>query len=217
MTPRKARRAPTQQSGGEQESGEAAVEEGFSEDLVLEGIARAECHTAAPGVVWHDIVAHLGFVGQRVAADEVRERLAALIKAGAIRESRLGGAFVWDRSAKGRRRLARARHAGHLLTLPEAPQHASWREAHQAARESLQGLRDQLQVSLEQAQRSLDSRGGGDAMSSVSLLTQLTNQCAELAWATYCLNEWPEPDDDTRDTPLRARRQQLGINVFPST
>jgi DNA-binding transcriptional regulator PaaX len=214
MTPRKARQALTQQPGGEQESGEAAVEEGFSEDLVLAGIARAECHTAAPGVVWHDIVAHLGLVGQRDAAHGVREPLAALREAGAIRESQLGGAFVWDLSAKGRRRLARARRAGHLLTLPEAPQHASWREAHQAARENLQGLRNQLQASLKQAQRNLGSRGGGDAMSWVTLLSQLTNQCAELAWATYCLNEWPEPDDDTRDTPLRARRQQLGINII---
>jgi hypothetical protein len=103
------------------------------------------------------------------------------------------------------------------LTLPEAPQHVRWREAHQAARENLKGLRDQLQASLEQAQRNLGSRGGGDAMSWASLAPQITNQCAELTWAIYCLNEWPEPDDDTRDIPLRARRQQLGINIFPST
>jgi hypothetical protein len=217
MTPRKARQALTQQPGGEQESGEAAVEEGFSEDLVLAGIARAECHTAAPGVVWHDIVAHLGLVGQRDAAHGVREPLAALIQAGAVRESQLGSAFVWDLNTKGSRRLARARRAGRLPTLPEAPQHASWRAAHQTVRENLQGQRDQLQASLAQAQRNLDSRGAGDAMSWASLARQLTNQCAELAWVIYCLNEWPEPDDDTRDIPLRARRQQLGINVFPST
>jgi hypothetical protein len=190
--------------------------EGFAGELVLAAIERAECHNGAPGVVWSDITAHLGLTGGLVATSWVRERLNQLIAEHAVRKSQVGGARAYDLTVEGRRSLTRARRTGTLAALSEAPQHVRWREAYEAARENIDGLQRQLKALLPQAQENLDSESGGEAVSWAKLALQMSGQCAALAWATYCLNEWPEPLDNTRDLPQHAHRERIGIDSIPS-
>jgi hypothetical protein len=86
------------------------------------------------------------------------------------------------------------------------------RTGRSTAHGNVRGLERKLNASITQARHSLNSASGGDAASWASLASQMSAQCTALAWAIYCLKEWPEPSDDTRDEPVHAHRKRLGIH-----
>jgi hypothetical protein len=106
------------------------------------------------------------------------------------REERLSGAP---------RSPSRARSKREDLMLPEAPQHREWRTARTAATERIDVIRERLRDTLSDADKLLDSAQGGDSDSWFALSSRLSTRCDRPGSATYCLREWPEPDDAHAD------------------
>jgi hypothetical protein len=174
--------------------------EPVSDVLVLAAVERAELHRdrERDGVWLPDLVAHLGFVAGSWTTRRLRPQLDALLSAGALRRSRRSGLVVWGLTDAGRRRLGRARRAGEVDELAESPQHREWRQARAAAAERIEAFREQLRTVLEEAGGLLDAEGTpSDAW------FQLRERVERVSWrlgsATYCLREWPEPDDAKAD------------------
>lgn len=100
----------------------------------------------------------------------------------------------------GQRELASAREAGQVGELPESPQHRDWRLARDAAAEHIDGFRKLLSTALEEA---ATAAGAYTAPPSARWF-ELGERLAAAFWlvgsATYCLEEWVEPDDAHPDT-----------------
>lgn len=187
--------------------------EPVSDVLVLAAVERAERHREREreGVWLPVIAAHLGFVHGSWTTRRLRPQLQALGSAGALSPARRHGLVVWTLTSAGRRRLGRARRAGELGELPESPQHREWRQARAAAAEQIDGFREQLRTVLEQAGGLLDAEGTrSDAWFEL-------HECLErVSWrlgsATYCLREWPEPDDAKADVDDRCDPGDEGLD-----
>jgi hypothetical protein len=93
--------------------------------------------------------------------------------------------------------------------LPEAPQHRRWREARAAAHRQLPSLREELRDLLERAEALLDADLAPTSDELLALADPLREAIRRVAFATYCRNEWPEPDD-TRPDLDDAALEQLG-------
>ena len=185
-----------------------------SDVLVLAAIDRAERHSGGdtPGVPIWTVLGHLDVVARSKRAREVRVRLDALVAAGSLERERRHGVPVWVFTARGRRRLSRARRAGQVAVLPESPQHRAWREAHALAGELVEGFRLHLLEAIEHARALLDAPvpgpavlegpepapgPGSDAWFEVG--ERLQRACRRLGSASYCLWEWREPEDARAD------------------
>src|ERR1700686_2395557 len=68
---------------------------------------------------------------------------------------------AWTMTAKGRRRLARARRVG-AIVLPESPQHKVWREARELAGERIDRFRAELRDALGDTHALLDAEDVGN-------------------------------------------------------
>lgn len=68
-----------------------------------------------------------------------------------------------------------------------------------AATERIDGLREQLRGTLSEAIDLLDSERCGDSDTWFELHGRLSRESEWVAQATYCLREWPEPDDGKAD------------------
>jgi hypothetical protein len=95
-----------------------------------------------------------------------------------------------------------------MAALPESPQHRLWRHSRVIAGEQIDGLRRRLLATLDEARTLLDA---AEAPSDewFKLAPRLEKACWRLASATYCLREWPEPDEDRADVDegeFRGRR-----------
>jgi DNA-binding XRE family transcriptional regulator len=186
-----------------------------SDVLVLAAIDRAERHSgrgrdtqAAP--VWA-VLKHLDIASRTKRAREVRVRLDALDAAGSLERGRRHGVPVWALTSTGRRRLSRARRAGRVPVLPESPQLRAWREAQGLAEQRIGEFRLELLEAVEHAQQLLDIptpdapvQGPDAAPGPASdewfeLGERLRRACRRLGSASYCLWEWPEPDDSRAD------------------
>jgi hypothetical protein len=135
-----------------------------------------------------------------------------LTAVGAVECVTVHGEKVWGLTSSGRGRLARARRAGRVPALPEAPQHRKWREQHEAAAGQITQLTAELRGSAKQAQR-LSGRKRGEARDLIDVLLSLRRQCTRLAWASHCLYEWAEPGDAHADIDIAQRRRKLGVYV----
>lgn len=168
--------------------------------LILAAVARAQLHQqrAQQGVWIAHVAEHLGFVHGSWTTRRLRPQLDALLAAGALSCSRRGGFVLWGLTSAGRERLQRVRRADAAGELPESPQHRQWRKARAAAAERIDGFREELRAIVVQAGVLLDAEATtSDAW--FELRVRLARVSWRLGSATYCLREWPEPDDAKAD------------------
>jgi hypothetical protein len=184
----------------ELEPGELRRVEPVSDAQILAAVERAELHNERQdeGVLRADLAEHLGFFHSGWTTRQLRPQLDALRAAGLLRELRRQGLNVVGITSAGRRALAQARTAGETIVLPESPQHRRWRHARSAAGERIDGFRQQVRAALDEARRLLDTEQvPSDTW--FGLAGRLKTECCQLGSATYCLREWPEPDDARAD------------------
>ncbi len=166
---------------------------------ILAAIDRAIRHRAREGGVGKGLVyLHLAVPSRSGPARYVYRRLPVLEAAGLVERARRHSIDVWSLTSAGRRRLKRARRLGGV-ELPESPQHEAWRSSQLLAGKEIDRCLLGLRHGLTDALRVLDADppAGSDAF--FELAEQLERSCRRVATATYCLYEWPEPDDATPD------------------
>jgi hypothetical protein len=194
----------------EVEPGELRRFEPVSDGEVLAAVERAEVHNEREneGVSRADVAAHLGFVHSGWTTRQLRPQIDALRSAGLLRDLRRHGLNLLGITDAGRRTLAKYRRAGEAVELPESPQHRRWRHARIAAANRIDGFRQQVRDVLVEAGRLLDAEHTtSDAWFTVA--GRLKTACWQLGSATYCVREWPEPEDaraDVDEGKLRGRR-----------
>ncbi len=133
-----------------------------------------------------------------------------LVAAGAIRVFRHTRNQVWGLTNEGRRQLTQARQKRRVPQLPEAPQHQAWRLARELAGDRIAPVRLALRDALAETELLPKNK---DSVAEVwfAQANSLKMLCAELGWATHCLEEWAEPDDARLDSDAGERRRRLEI------
>ncbi|MET0557607.1 MAG: hypothetical protein ABW065_02895 [Solirubrobacterales bacterium] len=164
------------------------------DSLILAAIERAEHHGTAD--VWIvEIGHHLGFRHDSRTTHQLRERLERLRGGKVVIETTHNGREHWALTEEGRKQLARSRHAAALMDLPESPQHRRWREARLQAVLRIDGFHAAALEAISTA----ESRLGWSRLPNSTTLFELSERLQQTLWclgsATYCLYEWPEPDD----------------------
>jgi hypothetical protein len=190
--------------------GELRRFEPVSDELVLAAVGRAERHRerAGEGVMMSDIAEHLGFGHGSWTTRRLRPQIEAFIAAGLLVRSRRHGVVVWALTSSGRRRVEQASGA---VVLPESPQHRVWRHGRALAAERIDGVCKQASGVLDEAMDALDSDGvRSDAW--FALAERLQSACWQFGSMTYCLSEWPEPDDDSADVDDRSEPGDEEVN-----
>ncbi len=169
--------------------------EPVSDGLVLAAIDRAERHGEQEGesARIRVIADHLGFLHGHGTTRGLRPNIDALIEAGDLLPLRAGANARWVVTDGGRRRVARELQAGEIV-LPEAPQHRVWRHARENATRRIGGFREQFRQALDDAE-SVRKAEQVDSDAWFGLAQRLLQICWQLGSATYCLNEWREPQD----------------------
>lgn len=181
--------------------GELRRFEPVSDELVLAAVDRAERHRTnqRAGIWWHDIVAHLGFVRSGWTTRQLRPQLNALEAAGMLSKSRRHSTDVWALTDSGREYLTSKQQAGAVGELPESPQHRTWRHTRASAAERIGGFRAQVRQGADETARLLESRQRVRSDAWLQLAERLGPASRGLGLATYCLYEWPEPEDARAD------------------
>jgi ribosome-binding protein aMBF1 (putative translation factor) len=176
----------------------------ITDALTLTAVERAVRHRppgtrrAVPTWVVYE---HLGVSSRSRSARLLRARLAAL-DGRALSRGKRHGVVTWELTSAGKRRLSRLRAKGTLPVLPESPQHRAWREARALAEQRIEGFRTALLEDVKRAHVLLGSPqepGQPPSDAWFELGERLHQGCKRLASATYCLREWPEPDDAHAD------------------
>jgi hypothetical protein len=177
-------------------------------ELMLAAVERATRHDlhGGPDVGWGRVVEHLGFTRSGWTTRRLRPQAEALEAAGLLVRSNRQGFPHWGLTEKGRRRLQRARRAGKVGPLPEAPQHRAWREARVLAAERMSDFRQSARDALREATRLLDA--DCDSGTWHGLSERLRSEFDRIGSATFCLREWPEPDDAHADPLEHLRKAQ---------
>lgn len=166
--------------------------------LVLAAAKRAQLHQDRDeGVAIWQIKAHLELPHNGWTTRQLRPTLDALEARGLLEQDWVRSHHVWAITTNGRRRAAR------FSALPEAPQHAHWREARARADDGMDEFRREAGEALAEAARLLENGGDSDAWFEMGELLRRT--CRDVGKATYCLGEWAEPDDARPDLDDRLR------------
>lgn len=175
--------------------------EPVADGVVLAAVERAERHRGddREGVIWDAIVQHLGFMRGSWTTRQLRPRVEKLVEAGRLARSRRQGFVVWSLTDMGRQQLEADRQAGNEVLLPESPQHRTWRHTRASAGELIDGFRAQAQQGSEEAAALLDAHQRVRSDAWLLLADRLDRAFRRLGLASYCLHEWPEPDDTTAD------------------
>jgi len=198
-----------------------------SKELVLAAIERAtlqrtrhdipELHQSKPdqsGVLFSAVKEHLGLASGGWTTIQLRPMWQTLEDAGLIEQSRVRGRTVWTLTSAGKKRLETVRRAGRLGALPESPQHQHWREAHAIAAKRIGEFREHLRQVLHEAIGVLDAHDQSDADGWHALSERIRDAFERVESATYCLHEWPEPDESAPDVPPRWRAGRRDIRRF---
>lgn len=157
---------------------------------------------------------HLGLATGGWTTIQLRPTWQGLEDAGLIEQARVRGSTVWTLTSAGKKRLEAVRRAGRLGALPESPQHRRWREAHAIAGKRIDEFREHLRLVLHEAMGVLDDHDQPDADGWDVLSQRIRNALERVESATYCLHEWPEPDDSAPDAPPRWRAGRRDISRF---
>jgi hypothetical protein len=174
----------------------------MSDELVLAAIERTERHQRRDnetGVLLATIKEHLGLARHGWSTRRLLPQLEELQTVGQLERSRRYSVILWGLTNTGRERLAAARAAGEIGTLPESPQHRQWREARTAANGRIGEFRDDLRRALADATRLLYADGHAPSDAWFEFSGCLKDTCWRLGSSTHCLTEWPEPDDASAD------------------
>ncbi len=179
--------------------------------LVLAALERAARHDARgrTDVAYSVLVQHLGLPMGSATGRRLRPRLRELLASGLVSAAKRHGVIVYGLTPTGQRHL----NAAGAVELPESPQHQAWRVAHDAAAGRIRGFRDDLRALLRDGETLLHD----DAAESEKwflLGERLGRACARLGSATHCLQEWAEPNDDSPDVDVGARRVRRNIRLW---
>jgi hypothetical protein len=168
---------------------------------VLAAIERAALHRGKvpPAVPVWAILEHLALARRSAAARHVRSRLSALQDGGWLESSRSHGIATWALTSSGQGRLRRARRAGGLPALPESPQHRAWSNARTTAGQEIERFRASVREQLDEAMLLLAVDPPPRSDDWFELADALQRSCRRLGSASYCLREWPEPEDAHAD------------------
>lgn len=113
---------------------------------------------------------------------------------------------------RGLTRLQRARRDQVAdVTLPEAPQHREWREAREAAVAGFDEFLGLTTRAVQDAETLLYKPTGVSSEELMRMGDRLRREFWRLASATYCLREWPEPEDSRRDNDEWSGRSGLWL------
>lgn len=189
---------PEKRERQEQEAGdELRPYEPVADEAVLAAVERAERHRGDDrvGVIWDEVVRHLGFVRGSWTTRQLRPQVEKLVEAGRLARSRRQGFVVWSLTDAGRQQL----EATAAVVLPESPQHRAWRHTRASAAELIDGFRAQARQGAEEAAALLDSRQRVRSDAWLLLADRLDRAFRRLGLASYCLYEWPKPDDAAAD------------------
>jgi hypothetical protein len=172
-----------------------------SEDLVLAAIDRAYRHrsnSSNHGALLVDVKEHLGLPRSGSATLRLRPTWQTLQTLGLIEQPRQSNRVLWRLTSAGHKRLTAARKTSDL-TLPEAPQHRRWRYPHTEAGKRIEEFRADLSLLLAQATHLVNAELPATSDEWYEIGAQLHTAVRRIGSATYCLGEWPEPDDATAD------------------
>jgi len=163
------------------------------------------------------VAEHLGFAWNSGTARKLLPQLLALEAAGYLE---LGGPAGFEGSCRltrqGLNALQRARRAeapeASVEALPESPQHRNWRHARTVAAAGISEFLGAVTTEVQEAETVLLRPRLGSSGELMQIGNRLQLQFWRLASATYCLREWPEPNERRRDTDKLGRS---GFWPFP--
>jgi hypothetical protein len=183
--------------------------EPVSDAQILAAIDRAEAHdrNQIPDAARWDIAAHLGFVHNSWTTRRLRPQIDALKSAGRIRDVRRLGLDLVALTSAGRRTLGKTRNVGEI-SLPESPQHRTWRHSRTVASDRINSFREALRTSVAELGGLLDT-GQAPSDAWFEFGKRLSAECRRLGSATYCLSEWAEPDDASADVDTVLGRRNV--------
>lgn len=165
---------------------------------ILTAAERAECHEQAEEVRVDVLTEHLGFKPGPETNALLFPQLEDLRRAGLLSSTEKQGKTFWSVTDVGRGKLENLREADESIDLPESPQHRAWRLARVKAAVRIDGLKDELEEAVEAADR-IHYTPPLRSKELFELSERLRSSSWRFASATYCLTEWPEPDDERPD------------------
>lgn len=168
----------------------------ISDETVLAAVRRAQLHTdRSEGVALPRIKAHLGLRHTGWTTQQLRPQLDRLVADGLLRYEWRRSHHNWAITPPGERR------AVPFSELPESPQHSAWRRARLLAEQEIERVWTRALDSVEAAQGAVNNLTNVKPTSRTyrELGAQLRGAFEDLASATYCLNEWQEPNDERAD------------------
>jgi|CZKG01.1.fsa_nt_gi hypothetical protein len=169
--------------------------------LVVVALDRAARHgregsRATPKSV---ILEHLHIRPRSGLSRQVGAVLKALAASGLVEPRRQQGMAMWALTSNGEQRLSRARAAGEVPELSEAPQHRAWRESRALAEQKMERFRSELGEALRDGLALLETNAPAHSDVWDALGKRLERSCANVASAVYCSREWEQPSDDQAD------------------
>lgn len=164
--------------------------------FVLAAAERAVRHEQEEEVLTSVLTEHLGFEGGPSTNKHLWPRLEELRQAGLLTSIERRGEPLWSLTSVGRERLDKERKAS---DLPESPQHRAWRHAREQAAVRIEGFKAELTEAVEEADDLINQYRPVMAQEWFALHERLRWASWRFASATYCLTEWPEPDDEFPD------------------
>jgi hypothetical protein len=185
-----------------------------SAELVLAAIDRAITQYPRPvtDASGSAIAMHLAVSRRSGAWHQVRRRLRELAHDGQLEKRRRNGLDAWALTAAGRERLARAIGDGRPPVLPDSPQHQRWRDARRLAGQETERYKAELSAALEDGLRML-GEPSATAADWLALAARLRRDAERVGAVTFCLHEWPEPQEagpDTSEGPKMLHLAQFG-------
>jgi DNA-binding PadR family transcriptional regulator len=166
------------------------------DETVLAAVSRAQLHTdRSEGVPLPRIKQHLGLRHIGWTTQQLRPQLDRLVADGLLRYEWRRSKHTWKITPPGKRR------ASPFTELPESPQHSAWRRGRVLAEQEIKRVWTRALDSVEAAEGAVNNLTKVKPTSRTyrELGAQLRGAFEDLASATYCLNEWAEPDDQQAD------------------
>jgi hypothetical protein len=188
-----------------------------SKELLLAAIDRAyrqRRHPGADGVSLAAIKEHLGLPHNGATTIRLRPLWQQLEAEQLIAHERRKGKDTWRLAGAGQMHLATTGAHG----LPESPQHTRWREARTAASQRITGFQGELRGALDEAIALLEADHEADSATWFALSERLRQAGRMFASSTYCLREWPEPDESCADMdePPHEQRHRRSFRGWDS-
>jgi hypothetical protein len=170
-----------------------------ADTLIFAAVERAALHEQEDEVSTFALTAHLGFRWEPDTNRPLWSRLEGLRRAGLLTVIERRGEPLWSLTDVGLERLASAREAGEVDDLPESPQHRAWRHARTEAAVRVEGFRSDMYNVLQEAGDLIGQDRPVTSRECFELGERLRLASWRFAAATYCQNEWAEPEDDRPD------------------